>query len=214
MEAMEISTFTAKLFILLLPGVIASSIYNTLTVRSFKRSEFMFVIKSFVVGMLAYLTLQIFYCIFQFFRNTSLTLTTVLPLETFKLISEDTIPYLEVLLASLISVFLGFWMVRLDHTKAINNFAQSWNISNKFGDENLFTKFVNSPDTNWVHVKDIQNNLTYFGRVTSFSECEAIREIVLDEVTVYSYDENIELYDTPRVYLSYEIGNLIIEKAD
>ncbi|WP_136467324.1 hypothetical protein [Flagellimonas onchidii] len=135
-------------------------------------------------------------------------------IETFaKLSNSNSIPYSEVIWASIISILLGFIISKIDHSKLINNLARKLNISNKYGDENLYSYFLNSPDINWVYLRDIENSLTYLGTVESFSETTEHKEIVLGQVTVYSYPKSKELYEIDRIYLVYPKDKLIIEQA-
>jgi hypothetical protein len=43
------------------------------------------------------------------------------------------------------------------------------------------------------------------------SESEHVRELVLDHVTIYRYEDSARLYSVPTMYLSREIGKLVIE---
>ena len=211
---MEISALTLKLIILLIPGALGSIIYKRLIIQHKTQSDFMFVIVSIMFGMFSYLILQILNYGFIFLNNICLKHKDYYSIETFANLSDgNAIPYLEVLWASLFCVFLGFIVSKIDHKKTINNIARNWNVSNKYGDENLYSYFLNSPDTNWVYIRDIENSLTYFGNVELFSETHDYKEIVLSEVTVFSYPESEEMYDVERIYLSLPKDKLIIEQA-
>jgi hypothetical protein len=93
----------------------------------------------------------------------------------------------------------------------INKIAKKLKISTKYGDENLFSFFLNSQNIDWIYVRDIQNNLTYQGRVVSFSENDGMQELVMSEVTVFKYETSEEFYSVPLIYLSKPSGNFIIE---
>jgi hypothetical protein len=72
---------------------------------------------------------------------------------------------------------------------------------------------MNSKEVNWVYVRDKENGLTYEGFVVSFSENAAAHEIVLSDVKVYRYEDSVELYSVPSIYLSGTIGKFVIETA-
>ena len=116
-------------------------------------------------------------------------------------------------MASIISIILGFLISKLDHSKLINTFAKKYNISNKYGDENLYSYFLNSPDVNWVYIRVIENSLTYLGCVESFSETPENKEIVLNQVTVYNYPDSKKMYEIERIYLIFPKDKIIIEQA-
>ncbi|HEX4300312.1 MAG TPA: hypothetical protein VH327_05520, partial [Gammaproteobacteria bacterium] len=94
--------------------------------------------------------------------------------------------------------------------KIFHRIALRFNISNKYGDENLYSFFLQN--RNWLYVRDIENNLTYEGLLVSYSENDLIQEIVLSQVTVYSYKDSEKYYSVPSVYLSKAIGKFNIEE--
>ena len=212
---MEITELTLKLIILLTPGVLATTIYKRLTIRHKEQTDFMFIVISIMFGMFSYLILQI--CKYTISFLKSFCDKNIESFETLKTFSDlpngNSIAYSEVILACLISIILGFLISKLDHSKIINNFAKKYKISNKYGDENLYSYFLNSPDIGWVYVRDIQNSLTYLGYVESFSETNENKEIVLNQVTVYSYPHSDKMYDIERIYLVFPKDKVIIEQA-
>ena len=64
---------------------------------------------------------------------------------------------------------------------------------------------------NYVYVRYIKHNLTYLGNVLSFSETDEFKELVLSNVSVYSYDKSELLYEVGEIYLSLSKDDLIIE---
>lgn len=213
---MDISELTLKLIILLTPGALAVTIYRLLTVSHKPQSDFMFVITSIMFGMFAYLILQITYSFPIFIHNifTDGCNSKYNLIKAFSKITDSAvIPYSEVLYACLISVLIGFILTRIDSKKTLYKFAQRLNISNKYGDENLFSYFLNSTNLEWVYVRDVTNALTYLGVIKIFSETEEFKELVLEQVTVYNYPDSEELYTLDRIYLCLQKDNIIIEQA-
>lgn len=214
---MEISALTLKLIFLLIPGALATIIFKMLTIRHKENSDFMFVIMSIMQGMFSYLILQILVFIYVLAYNLLSDNCRVLNFEainTFKNISDSSsIPYLEIFAASIISIILGFVITYIDHHKLVIKIAKKLGVTNKYGDENLFSYFLNSPDTQWVYIRDIDKSLCYSGFVRSFSETNEFKEIHLEQVTVYNYPDSIELYEIERIYLCLPKDRLIIEQA-
>lgn len=212
---MDISNLSLKLFLLLIPGIIAATIYKKLTVSTKFKSDFIFLINAFVLGTITYLFLQILYYAYTFFYKlfSSEVIDYVL-LDTFSNISDSNrIPFLEILFASLLSIVVGLLITYLDSKKILHHVSNNLNVSNKYGDENLFTNFLNSNDLEWVYVRDIKNRLTYKGSVKMFSETENLKEIVLENVTVFNYPDSEQLYSIPKIYLSLHLNEIIIEQA-
>jgi hypothetical protein len=212
---MEISALTLKLIILLIPGILSASIYKKLTIRHKLRSDYMFTLIAIMFGMFSYLALQVLLTMATFFSGICNKGEVVYEvIDTFKNISDSSaIPYGEVMWASIISIVIAGIVIKLDTTKLLNNLARKLNLSNKYGEENLFSYFLNSSDIEWVYIRDLNNKLTYLGSVRSFSESTDFKEIVLENVTVYNYPESQELYDVKRIYLCLPKDRIIIEQA-
>lgn len=203
---MDISSLTIKIIILLIPGLISYFIYKRITNRQTKRSDLMFIAISILLGTLSYLALQIFCFKIDCFGYESL--------KTFELLSKDTaIPYKEVFGASIFGVIIAYLFTFIDSYNVVNNIAIKIRASKKVNDENLFSIFLGNKDITWVYIRDIKNSLTYRGWIYSFSENEEGKEIVLKEVTVYTYPETVKLYDIASIYLNFGHENMIIEQA-
>jgi hypothetical protein len=135
-------------------------------------------------------------------------------LEIWNNLNENTaIPYWEVIYLSVLGLFLGLLLTKADTKKWLNNFAGKYDFSSKYGDENLCYYFLNLKETNYVYVRCIKYNLTYLGNVVSFSETDDFKELVLSNVSVYSYDESTLLYEIAEIYLSLPKDDIIIESA-
>lgn len=212
---MEISELTLKLIILLIPGVIGTLIMNRLTIRK-ELSPFHFIINSIIIGLFSYLLLQLFYnSIHLVYNICNNQIGNYKQLNIWTTISDSTvIPYLEVLYSSICSLIIAIAGTVFDQYKLINKFAQKFKISNKYGDENLFSFFLNATETQVVYVRHIKHNLTYHGYVNSYSETNDMSEIVLSNVTVYRYEDSALLYKVDQLYLSFTKSDIIIEHAN
>lgn len=214
---MEISELTIRIIIILIPGVIASLVLNVLKVRHKKQSDYLFTLISIVFGLSSYLLLQVLFFIGIFVKN--LIFCSSENYESLKTLeglanSTTTIVYFEVTLACLCSLILAYFVAYLDNKKIVNKIARKFNVSNKYGDENTYSYFLNSQDIDWVYVRDIEKNLTYLGKVEVFSETEEIKELVLSDVTVYTYPDSEELYRIEKIYLSYPRDKVTIERPN
>ncbi len=199
---------TLKLIIILIPGAIATIVFGKLILHK-EWSNFRFTLYSVLFGIFSYLILQII------IESINLALKCSIPdLSIWKtLTNTKLIPYKEVLYSSIISIILAFIVSLMENKKWIYRFAKTLKVSNKYGGENLFSRFLNESDTEYIYLRDIKNNLTYHGWVKSFSENATLSEIKLAEVSVYSYEESESLYEVDEIYLSLDKANIIIEKA-
>ena len=125
-----------------------------------------------------------------------------------------TVPLLEVALATTLAPLIALFASWIVNHKIINKIAGEYGISQKYGDENLFSYFLNIQDLSWIYVLDKEKELTYMGEVVSFSECDSIQEIVLKNVSVFTYEDSKFLYKLSLVYLSKAVGSFVIEVPD
>lgn len=199
----------ASLVVILFPGIIAAVIADKITVHS-RWGSFKFSLYAFVLGIASYAVLQMLNGIIQ---TCSIDPQNWNPLNVWSALATEnpSIPTIEVLCASFVAIPIAFLVSVIINRKWLNKIARKLGVSVKFGDENLFSFYLNSKEINWVYVRDISNNLTYKGLVASFAETDQIQELVLLDVTVYRYEDSEELYDIPSIYLSKPIGSFIIE---
>lgn len=198
---MEIPELTLKLIILLTPGAIASIIFEKLTIHK-KWNSFQFVANSILFGGTSYLAAQIIFNICQ----------TDKTFENFwsNLPSKD-IPFNAVTKAIFVSVLVGFVCAGLDNYKIVNKIGKLLNLTTKYGDENLYSYFLNADNVNELYIRDISKNITYHGMISSFSETDEIKEIVLSDVKVYDYETSTLMYELDKLYLSKPKDDLVLE---
>src|SRR5699024_9747305 len=176
------SELTIKLIIVLIPGAISTLIFGKLILHK-TWSNFQFTLFSILFGTVSYLLLQFWYNSRGFLYTKSVSELTIWN----NLNDASSIPYKEVGMASFISITLAFIVAKIENDKYINKFAQWLKISQKYGDENLYSMFLNSREIEYIYLRDMKNQLTYHGWVRSFSENDNIAEIRLSDVAVYNY---------------------------
>ncbi|MEO0573165.1 MAG: hypothetical protein AAF039_15765, partial [Bacteroidota bacterium] len=178
---MEITELSIKIILLLVPGVIASLINEKLSLRPRAFSPFNFVLYSILFGLLAYVIFQIFsdliYWIINCFREKPFDYYVVSALQFESLESSGKIDGIEIIIATIVASILSLIITAIGHHKLIYRFAEKFSISNKYGDENLFLRFSNSPDVEWIYVRCLEKGLTYLGALEFFAENGDINEI-------------------------------------
>jgi hypothetical protein len=197
---MTVSALALKLILILIPGGLATLILEKLTTY-LKWGPFKFIINSILLGGLSYLISDLIFYIFYAddIKNFWLTLTS------------NNVPFWEIIRATVVAVFIGFTASWIENNKLITRFARKFSIADKYGEENLYSYFLNSKEISEVYVRDIVNNLTFHGTVDSFSENEQISEITLRDVKVYRYSDSAFLYEMPKVFLSRAKNCIFIE---
>lgn len=194
------------------PGLIATVMCDKLLVHAERWNNFKYGIYTFIFGVGSYVVLQFLTWILALAPY----LLPYLP-ESARLGLWDTLAtgrdlrFSEVAWATGLSPLIALAAIYFVNKKYLTRFAQRFGISNKYGDENLFSYFLNSPDVFWVYLRDPASGFSYRGAVRSFSETKEVQEITLTDVTVYSYENSEELYQLDSIYLSKPLGTFTIE---
>ena len=202
--------------VLFLPGAIAVLLIRHLTIHK-PFALLYFIVYSVLVGLFCYISLQflniVYYCIISLIDSVSMKkLSYELKIWNSLLENSKKIPGKEVILATILSPIIGYVISAIFHNKLLLRIARKLQVSNRIGDEDIWSYFLASDTVGWVFVRDKESNLTYYGNVVAFSEPgDGVRELVLDDVSVYSSDTSTYLYDSPAVYLSGDKGKFSIE---
>ena len=201
-----------SIIIILFPGIIAAVISDKITVHA-KWNSFKFALYSIVLGILSYTSVQLLFYVFDLVGWCSTRTINWSHLDVWNgVVNENpTISPWEVVMATSFSGPVAFAASAIINRKYLNKFAQFLKVSTKYGDENLYSYYLNAKEIEWVYIRDVEKNLTYQGSVVSYSENDHIQEIVLSNVTVFRYEDSAELYSVPSIYLAKEIGKFTIE---
>ncbi len=181
-----------------------------------KWTSFKYSLYAFVLGISSYLVLQVFYYLVDLSRFLlGIEVLTFTHLKTWRAFGVDnpSIFHDEVLLGCLVSVPISLGVTFLINRKTLNDIAQKIGVSSKFGDDHLFSFYLNSPETDWIYIRDFKNDLAYQGRILAFAETDHIQEVLLSEVTVFRYEDSAELYSVPKIYLAMGVGEFAIEES-
>jgi hypothetical protein len=203
---MEFTNFTLKLIILLFPGLLGTVLIEKLIIHR-PWNQFRFVMNVILVSTFSYFLLQMFYVkkFYPVFDLKKLDFWNYLEVG-----EKITIPFKEVLLATLISILLSTLVSLMNKNGWINKFGQKIKVTNKYGPESVYYRILNAKATDWIYLRDIENGLTYMGQVSKYNEEDKIREIVLVNVKVYQYKNSKYLYEMKTIYLTYPIEKQII----
>lgn len=214
MSEPQVNEFAFRIFLLFFPGIICSLIVNTFTSLK-KSSSVEFFINSFVYGVISYLFCWawIKYCLPLFFC------TTEIPAQADAIFqpifdSNKTIQPEALLKVTVTSLILSILMTLAINRKWFFRLAHIVHITSKFAEKDVWGFFMNSPEINWVIVRDIKNDLMYEGWIQAFSDSYHDAEIVLQDVKVFrnSTEGDAEhLYDVKTQYLSLEKNAISIE---
>ncbi|MDP8240357.1 MAG: hypothetical protein P9X24_14805 [Candidatus Hatepunaea meridiana] len=113
-----------------------------------------------------------------------------------------------------LSIPVGLALVYVINHKLIFRIAKRIRASQKIGDIDVWSYTFNSiKNTEWVVIRDFENDLMYTGWVAAFSETDARDkdELILKEVKVYKSSTSEFIYRTPGIYFAFERGKITIE---
>lgn len=205
----------AAIAIVLFPGVIASVICDKLIVHYQRWDAFKYGVYSFVFGLLSYAALQGVVVLLHDVDRYMPGIATVQGpgLSAWSVVAEEKyrINLLEVLWATFLAPAVAILAALIVNFKLINRLARKVGISNKYGDENLYSYYLNAKGVEWIYVRDKEAGLSYFGRLNSFAEYSGTHELVLDQVEVFEYDTSTFLYKVGSIYLAKPVGRFVIE---
>lgn len=207
------SQFAVTLVVIMFPGIIAAIVADKITSHS-KWDSFKFGLYSLVLGILSYSLLQAISLTFDFFIDDGFSSRwNWLSIWDRAAKADSKVNPYEVGCAVFLSFPVAFAASFAINHKIFNKAASFLRVSKKFGDENLFSYFMNGDAIDWVYVRDRNSNLTYEGQVMSFAENDTCHEIVLGSVKIYTYDTSEFCYGVPYIYLCKAIGEIVIESA-
>ncbi|MFZ1704118.1 MAG: hypothetical protein WAT79_07205 [Saprospiraceae bacterium] len=213
---MGLSNLAFQLILVLIPGIISTLIVKELTITR-NWDSFKITIFTILLSGINYISLQAIYNLVYYCKSKICNqIYNYQNLDVWGSLQDNvTIPFNEILHASLLSVLIGFFASKIVQEKWLFRLSKQLNVSHKFGEENLFYQFMRDKETTEIYIKDLSKNLVYHGILSFYSESSSIREIVLTNVNVYSYDESKLYYCSPKIYLSENIQNSwIIEYPD
>ena len=199
---MQISEFTFRIILIFIPGLITFIIVDNLTVhKEIKLHRMLF--NSLIFGFICYFT----YYLMAIIPCFNLKFSFIEKLTD----NSVTLDFKEILIATGLSLPIGFFFSFLINYKVLHRFAHRLRISNKFGDIDVWSYIMNSKMPEWVVIRDVDNDLMYEGWIRAFSDGTEENELFLRDVKVYKNSTGEELYKIPGLYLARKRENLIVE---
>ena len=201
---MNISEFAFSLLLIFFPGIICAYTVDMFTNHR-ERTQFQFVINAFLLGFGSYLLYAIAVYLIAPEKIGSINFIYALSAEKLKISLK------EILYVGVVSVLLAIVLIVINTNKLHFRLAQKLQITKKFGEQDVWEFLMNSADTEWVTVRDNENNIMYDGSVKAFSDNSKEAELLLENVSVYKNDSGKHLYDIDVQYLSLSRGKISIE---
>lgn len=204
---MDISVLAFRLLLLFFPGIICCYIIDTFTVHK-ERTQFQFIINSFLFGLISYILYWVIIILCNKFDW--IIANDIVFLKALNN-TKQNISYKEIIYVCILSGMVGICITTIHTYKLHFRLTQKLKITRKFGELDVWGYLMNSPDTEWVTVRDISNNLMYDGWVQAFSDNSKEAELLLGDVAVYKNDTGVHLYNVDSQYVSLDRDNILIE---
>ena len=205
---MQIDEFIFKLLILFIPGSIVYIIFSKVAVfRRENKSAFGFK-EIFFILISSFITNTI-YDVFSIIINKVCNKNIEYTLE--KLLNAGVYKTQEIVVLMFISVLFGLFISFLETKKVIYKIVKKLKISTHYGDDDVWTFVCNSPDIEWIYVRDHKYDLVYFGRLEQYSDPGEFRELLLSDVSVFKNKSGKLCYETPKMYISRQPEEITIE---
>ena len=212
---MTLSHELLKIIILLVPGIISMLLLERLITNNkleFKRFVLNIIVLSIFSYLLAYLLWEILFWIYSIFKWSSPLVSSPINLLGYFTDTKFKINFWIVLYTSFCGVLLAIIMAIVINGKIVTKIGRWLHITIKHGDETVWDYFHNKPTNDWVIVRDIKNDIMYFGWIEAFSDdATEYDELILKEVSVFSNTSGDKLYDAKEIYLSGKREDLRIE---
>jgi hypothetical protein len=204
--------FTLQILILGLPGIICYFLCRKLIGKS-QRSTVEIVLIVFVYSVLSYILAG--FC--DVAINAYLGLGFKVKSDFFNIVvgRKRDITGTELAEVACAGALLAYLLSYCVHFNVVNLIGQWIYATKRYGDEDVWQYFHNTPDNEknkgWLIVRDMKADLAYHCYISVWSDSGMDRELVLSDVSVYSNSTGEYLYDVKHVYLSRNKDDLMIE---
>ena len=209
---MNITEFTFRILIIFFPGIIAYFITNALTIHRKGETYHFLIIRSFVLGLLSYVILYFLNLLYGIIVSYfGVDHEFAIQIFTVSLGGKPSVSYTEIIWATILAIPMSFVLALAENKKWLNRVAKRMKVTQKMGDIDLWNFVLESPETEWIVVRDIKYNLAYQGRIQGFSGTFNENELFLRDVLVLQNDTGENLYEVDALYLSRDPKDLTIE---
>lgn len=204
---MQVDIFIFKLLLLAIPGFISYTIFRKIAVyRRLTKSQFGFT-EAFIIIIFSLASCTIYDLSIMLINKALKTdyATTISKLINVEIYNAKEMAYL-----CIIAIVLGLLLSLFESKKIINNIAMWLEITNYYGDTDVWTSFCANKDTNWIYVRDHKLKLIYFGNLEQYSDPGEERELLLSDVRIFTEDGEY-CYDCPKMYICRQPDDITLE---
>jgi len=181
-----------------------------------KYTIFEFDIYSAVLGIGTFIIMELFCSLYWFIlgifsKSISTEFGLNLKIWDNLLNGQSTLNKNEIFISYLLAIPIGFFWGFIISKKIIIRIFQKLKLTKRYGDDDVWSFYLNSPSTEWIYLHHKKSNLTYFGRIRAYSDSTEKREILIEDVIVYESDTWTEKYQSNAVFLELNNFDFTIE---
>lgn len=196
---------TLRLALLFLPGIICALLVEKLVPTS-AWSTARLALYALVLGLACYLIYAVVETVFAGQWPPSVDILG-------SLANNEPLDFSEILLATALAPIVALGVSFALNKHWINRLAKTLDVSNRFGDIDVWARTFNSRvlQDAWVVVRDFDRDLALEGWVNAFAETHDVNELLLRDVRIYQSSTSKFLYEVDSMYLTRPKDKLTIE---
>ena len=203
---MQLSDLALRIIFLFIPGIVSLIIIDNLTNHK-EYKIYQILLYPLLLGFICYS----FYFLLLIMLQKIFGINTTFSFFEALVDNTKTLDFKEIISVSGLSIITGVVATYMINHKVLHRIAQATRITKKYGDIDVWSYIMNSPDSVWVVVRDIEIDLMYEGWIEAFSSGVEKDELFLRDVIVFRNSTGGELYKIPGLYLHKNRKNLIFE---
>lgn len=205
--------FTVLLVILLFPGVLFVIIIDNFTEHR-KWDSWKYILYSIVSGVFSYSILQLIILISQFIYDIKgVAETSFYYLDVWNVINGSSKKFesIEVISSGAVAILSALFFLKIKTNSTIHNMLIALNVSEKYGDEPVFSKVIRSTSSEYVIVMVMDENIILSGMVYYYHMSEeGMQELGMINVVATNMRDSQEIFTANKLYVSKPQGQLII----
>jgi hypothetical protein len=200
-----VTELTLRLALLFLPGIICALLVEKLVPTS-AWSTARLALYALVLGLACYLIYAVVETVFAGQWPPSVDILG-------SLANNEPLDFSEILLATALAPIVALGVSFALNKHWINRLAKTLDVSNRFGDIDVWARTFNSRvlQDAWVVVRDFDRDLALEGWVNAFAETHDVNELLLRDVRIYQSSTSKFLYEVDSMYLTRPKDKLTIE---
>lgn len=206
---MDLSEFAFRITLIFVPGLIAFTIIDKLTVHK-ENKTLDVLLGSLTLGFICYF---LYYPINLVLKIVPLLSNYINPFSFIASLSDSksALNFQEILIVTILSIPIGLAFAAFSNHRVLYRVANQLKISKKQDDISVWNNTFCRDSPQWVIVRDTKNNIMYQGWAEFFSEGSTQYELLLRDVKVYKNSDQTELYTMSAVYFLIKDNSLILE---